>query len=73
MKVEIKNAAEKEKTFPRLMWNPKTGTIILALKIEASGIVGTILNDATDLGTYGEFWAKSNFVDYNGTITLSND
>ena len=68
-----KNEPNKLKPFPKLMILKSTGSIILATHNKGSRPSGTLLTKAScnDIGDVTD-WA-SDFVDFEGSVTLSND
>jgi len=73
MKVEVK---EKDvKPFPKLMEH--NGIIILATSFKDEMYEGMVISNINNIdhhhvGDFGKFWS-SNFRDFPGTVTLSND
>ena len=75
MKVTVNNnQVSKERPFPKLMILKSTGSIILATRYETNGRpFGTLLTKA-ELNPIGDIMSWSNeFVDFEGSVTLSND
>ena len=73
MKVEM-GERSVEQTFPRIMWVPEDGTVVL-FHDEGQGSVlkaGSGPN-ALGVGKYCDLWNMDDFKDYEGTITLSHD
>ena len=76
MKVEVKNARnKKEKPFPKLMECINPSNLGLIVFFEKDGR-GQVLNRG--LGTYYEgyvsnVWLINDFIDFEGSVTLSND
>jgi len=60
-----------DKKYPKLMISTKTGQIILF----SSEKVGITINDIVSYsaGKFGDNWISENFVDFQGTVTLSNE
>ena len=75
MKVTVNsNQVSKDRPFPKLMILKSTGSIILATRYESTGRpFGTLLTK-TELNPIGDVKSWSNeFVDFEGSVTLSND
>ncbi len=75
MKVIVNdNQVPKERPFQKLMILKSTGSIILATRYETNGRpFGTLLTKA-ELNPIGDIKSWSNeFVDFEGSVTLSND
>lgn len=75
MKVEIKEANQvKEQGFPKLMTS-KDGFIILATGFNKNckdRFIGTLIS-ISPIGMVSDEWVLSEFSDFEGSITLSND
>ena len=72
MQVEIKEEMKSIK-YPRLMSFRGKGDLIVLFSYPGQG---TIINSAESKNKIGEFasnWIMSNFVDFEGSITLRND
>lgn len=73
MKVIVNdNQASKERPFPKLMKNPATNAIWLMKSKSA----GTILNEGSSLFDTADVCTELNtqkLVDFEGSVTLSND
>lgn len=66
------NQAPKERPFPKLMKNPATNAVWL-MKSESAGTVlveGSSLFDTAEVSTV---LYTQKFVDFEGSVTLSND
>ena len=74
MKVIVNdNQAPKERPFPKLMINPSSKTIILATQKQPSGrFIGTIIKSNNHPVCTASDWSNE-FVDFEGSVTLSND
>ena len=72
----IVNNTPKEESFPKLMIHHDTGIIILATSRIGFDITGVVVS-ATAKSSYYVGYHRSNwgstFVDFEGSITLSND
>lgn len=68
----------KQKPFPKLMIQHSTGTIILATASEGQYLTGMQVStipseDFNRVAYYGINWYAAQFVDFEGSVTLSND
>jgi len=69
MKVEVnENKAVEKKPFPKLM---VSGDCIVYMIKARCGVA--LSNDEYVALEYDDEWIMSNFKDFNGTVTLSND
>ena len=68
VKSEVDAMTIASKPFPKLMINKK-GTIVLF----DTARKGTIISNIPMIGMYDENWTMDDFVDFNGSVTLSND
>ena len=80
MKIEVIDKNEKpSESFPKLMvFNGDGQTIILATGINTiiNAIIGVVISSSNKdniVGEYGNSWSTESFVDFEGSITLSND
>lgn len=76
MKIEVeKRPIEMPLKFPKLMASPDGDCVLIALQESGSSIKGIVLkhsNPRYPIG-YVSDWPVSNWFDFKGTITLSND
>lgn len=65
----------KDKGFPKLMYNPASGTIILATGTNGIDIQGFKLGGAGGVkqGEFSGTWNGLGFEYYEGSITLTNE
>ena len=64
----------KQRPFPKLMIHPTTKTIILATGIKSKRPIGMIVNNNNTINKIKctRDWSEE-FVDFEGSVTLSND
>ncbi len=63
---------ETSKPFPKMMVGIRSGIIVLMEKDYSGTIVGNPTQNYT-LGHSYDGWCHTDFYDYTGTVTLSND
>lgn len=77
MKSIVNNNTNKLRQFPKLMTLPSTGSIILAEKQSSGRSYGTLLYikpSSANTNYIGDVREWSNeFIDFEGSVTLSND
>ena len=78
MKSTINEPLEKIMPFPKLMIQHSSGTIILAAASEGLRLIGMQVStipseNFNHVAHYDTSWCASEFVDFEGSITLSND
>ena len=72
------NTNTTNKPFPKLMIQHSTGTIILAAASEGNCLTGMQVStipseDFNHVAHYDTSWCAEQFVDFEGSVTLSND
>lgn len=76
IKVEVnEKSKENELPFPKLMINKnKKDVIILATEKRSDNIIGDVVGgNRYDIGHWSEFWDGERFVDFHGSITLTQE
>lgn len=65
---------EKDKLkFPKLMIGKAEGTIVLMYSGTAGTVVGNTGVCQSEIGFYSGCWTKDDFIDFEGTVELSNE
>lgn len=67
----VVNETDKKKEYPKLMVDGNENIVLFTSSDE-----GTLISSKgcpEDVGHYSELWVMSEFKDFNGTVTLSND
>lgn len=73
MKVIVnENNSIKEKPFPKLMINPSTNAIWL-MRSRSSGTMINPINSLFGFGDVSDILPTERWIDFDGSITLSND
>jgi len=64
---------DQEKPFPKLMKSVHTGNIIFFERSGKGQVVNTLGRAGGQIGEINIDWGAENFIDFPGTVTLSND
>lgn len=71
MKAVVNEIEKKETDFPKLM-KADSGDVVFFDTLE-SGVLVSSIRMGEDIGYYSTCWDMSEFQDFHGTVTLSND